>query len=216
MATRTLPSPTVLDHLDPPTIALVRLTATIAVETESAIRAAFAAAVDAGVSSLWIDELVLQSYLFSGFPRALNAAREWRRVAPEPAPSTDETDDVTHVQEWRVRGEATCAAVYGPMYEKLRLNVRDLHPALDASMVVDGYGKILGRPGLDLARRELCVVAACAATMQDRQLHSHLHGALNVGVGPAALRATIEALSAVIGANRARSVQLLLARVIGK
>ena len=70
------------------------------------------------------------------------------------------------------------------MYERLRENIRDLHPLLDDWMIVEGYGKVLSRPGLDLARRELCIVAACAAAAQDRQLHSHLHGALNVGVAP--------------------------------
>jgi alkylhydroperoxidase/carboxymuconolactone decarboxylase family protein YurZ len=51
---------------------------------------------------------------------------------------------------------------------------------------------------------------------QDRQLHSHLRGALNVGVAPAALRETIDAIAGLIGADRARSAQLLLARVLGK
>jgi 4-carboxymuconolactone decarboxylase len=102
------------------------------------------------------------------------------------------------------------------MYERLRLNVRDLHPALDSWMVVDGYGKVLGRPGLDLQRRELCIVAACAAMGQDRQLHSHLRGALNVGVEPSALRATLDAIAGLIGAEGLRSAFLLLARVVGK
>jgi 4-carboxymuconolactone decarboxylase len=163
-----------------------------------------------------VEEVVLQSYLFCGFPRALNAAREWRRVAGVRAPASDESDDIALASEFRARGEQTCAAVYGDMYDKLRLNVRDLHPALDAWMVVDGYGKVLSRPGLDLERRELCVVAACAAMGQDRQLHSHLHGALNVGASPEAINATIEAIAELIGAEPARSARLLLARVLGK
>jgi len=163
-----------------------------------------------------IEELVLQSYLFCGFPRALNAAREWRRVAPVPAPTTDEAEDLTRTEEWRERGERTCEEVYGRMYDKLRLNVRDLHPALDSWMVLEGYGKVLSRQGLDLRRRELCVVAACAATDQDRQLHSHLHGALNVGVTPELLGEAIDSLDETIGADRVRSARLLLARVLGK
>ena len=52
---------------------------------------------------------------------------------------------------------------------------------------------------------------------QDRQLHSHLHGALNVGVAPGRdHRRAIEALAELIGAERARSARLLLARVLGK
>ena len=204
-----------LTALDVPTAELVRLAALIAGRDEQDIRDGVARAA-AIVPSEWIDELVVQSYLFCGFPRALNAAREWRKVAPRPAPPTDEADDVTHVSEWRDRGIATCKAVYGAMYQKLRINVRELHPALDAAMLVEGYGKILGRPGLDLQRRELCIVAACAITEQDRQLHSHLHGALNVGVAPEVLHLAIDALADLIGEERTRSVRLLLARVVGK
>jgi alkylhydroperoxidase/carboxymuconolactone decarboxylase family protein YurZ len=51
---------------------------------------------------------------------------------------------------------------------------------------------------------------------QDRQLHSHLRGSLNVGVEPAALSEALQAIAGLIGAERARSAQLLLARVLGK
>jgi 4-carboxymuconolactone decarboxylase len=203
-----------LDALDAPTIALVRLAAVIAAGDEAAVRASVAAAAMV-VPPQWVDELVLQSYLFSGFPRALNAAREWRRLSPVAAEG-ESAADPARAGEWLARGEATCAAVYGDMYEKLRRNVLDLHPALDAIMVMDGYGKVLGRPGLDLPRRELCVVAACAATAQDRQLHSHLHGSLNVGVPPAVLAAALDALADTLGPERTRSARLLLARVLGK
>jgi 4-carboxymuconolactone decarboxylase len=206
----------VLTELDAPTAALVRLAAAIAAAGEASMRERFVAAVAAHVPHAWVDELVIQSYLFSGFPRALNAAREWRRIVPVASPSGDDPADPARAEEWLARGEATCHAVYDGMYEKLRENVYRLHPALDAVMVMDGYGKVLGRPGLDLARRELCVIAACAATQQDRQLHSHLHGALNVGVSPGALIATLDALLPDLGADRVSSIRLLLARVIGK
>jgi 4-carboxymuconolactone decarboxylase len=204
-----------LSELDDATRVLVQLSAAIAAGNEATVRRWIAEAARLAPAA-HVEEVVLQSYLFCGFPRALNAAREWRRVAGVPAPASDEADDIERIPEWRARGEQTCAAVYGSMYEKLRLNVRDLHPALDAWMVVDGYGKVLSRPGLDLARRELCVVAACAAMEQDRQLHSHLHGALNVGVEPDVIMAAVEAIVELIGDERARSTHLLLARVLGK
>jgi 4-carboxymuconolactone decarboxylase len=202
-------------RLDEATRVLVQLSAAIAASDESTIRRWMArAAVTA--SQEHVEEVVLQSYLFCGFPRALNAAREWRRVAPSPAPASDEADDVGRGAEWRERGEQTLAAVYGDMYDKLRLNVRDLHPALDAWMVVDGYGKVLSRPALDLPRRELCIVAACAAMGQDRQLHSHLRGALNVGVAPDTLRDALDAIVELVSSERMQSARLLLARIIGK
>jgi 4-carboxymuconolactone decarboxylase len=202
-------------ELDDATRVLIQLSAAVAASDEATVRYWLGRA-SRDAPPVHVEELLLQSYLFCGFPRALNATREWRRVSQRLAPSTDEAEEVELAAEWRERGEQTCAAVYGEMYERLRLNVRDLHPALDTWMVVDGYGKVLGRPGLDLPRRELCVVAACAAMGQDRQLHSHLHGALNVGVEPAALAATLETIAELIGAERARSAQLLLARVLGK
>ena len=202
-------------ELDGATRVLVQLSAAIAASDEATVRYWLGEAAREA-PPLHVEELVLQSYLFCGFPRALNAAREWRRVSGRPAPGSDEAEDVALAEEWRARGEQTCAAVYGSMYERLRLNVRDLHPALDTWMVVDGYGKVLGRPALDLERRELCIVAACAAMGQDRQLHSHLRGALNVGVKRGALQDTLEAIAGLIGTERARSAHLLLARVLGK
>ena len=201
--------------LDDATRVLIQLSAAIAASDEATVRYWLLQSARA-VPPVHVEELLLQSYLFCGFPRALNATREWRRVSRRLAPASDEAEDLSLAEEWRERGEQTCAAVYDGMYEKLRLNVRDLHPALDAWMVVDGYGKVLSRPGLDLPRRELCVVAACAAMGQDRQLHSHLRGALNVGVTPADLREAIDAIAGLIGGERARSAQLLLARVLGK
>jgi 4-carboxymuconolactone decarboxylase len=86
------------------------------------------------------------------------------------------------------------------MYEKLRGNIRSLHPLLDEWMILEGYGKVLSRPELDLRRRELCIVAACAATGQDRQLQSHLHGARNVGVAKELITAALAALPDLISA----------------
>ncbi len=48
-------------------------------------------------------------------------------------------------------------------------------------MITEGYGRTLGRAGLDLMRRELCTVAQTAVLETPRQLHSHLRGALNAG-----------------------------------
>ena len=94
--------------------------------------------------------MILQSYLFAGFPRTLNAAREWRRISGTTAPAFDTDSDATvpgTADAWRARGEVTCAAVYGDMYDKLRVNIAKLHPALDHWMVTDGYGKGPQPPG---------------------------------------------------------------------
>lgn len=198
-----------LTRLDDATRALVRLAAIITAGDERVVRDALA---NTKAPPEWIEELVLQTYLFAGFPRALNAMREWRRLHPERAAA----DSPGTVDEWRDRGAVTCAAVYGGMYDRLRGNIRDLHPLLDEWMITEGYGKVLSRPGLDLPRRELCIVAACAAARQDRQLHSHLHGALNVGVAPDVIDDALDAISDVLDKPVAQSTRMLWARVRGK
>jgi 4-carboxymuconolactone decarboxylase len=233
--------------LDAATAALVRQSARITAASEAEVREGFAECNAAKVSQRWQEELVLQSYLFAGFPRALNAAREWRKsqgagagtgagagagAGMKPGHNTGEpagtersgvasfaaraNEGYADVFDWRVRGEETCATVYGEFYEKLRGNIRALSPALDEWMIVEGYGKVLSREGLDLGRRELCIVAACAAAGQERQLHSHLHGALNAGVSAGVLRAAIDSLGGVVGEETLVRARLLLERVVGK
>jgi 4-carboxymuconolactone decarboxylase len=206
-----------LAAFDDATRALVRQAARITGRPETEVREGFAECAAARVPRVWLEELVLQSYLFAGFPRALNAAREWHRICGADAvPTEAHLDDYDSVYDWRTAGEATCATVYGPFYTKLRANIRALHPALDEWMIVEGYGKVLSRPGLDLGRRELCVVAACVAAGQDRQLHSHLHGARHAGVPDSTLSAALTALTGVVDPDFLRSASLLWARVEGR
>jgi 4-carboxymuconolactone decarboxylase len=210
------PRKTTVGALDGPTRALVRLAARIAAGTEGDVRSAFAEALAAATEPAWVEEVILQSYLFAGFPRALNAAREWRRASGRPAPPADEGEELDRARDWLARGERTCAVVYGAMYERLRANIRSLHPALDAWMIVEGYGKVLSRPALDLRRRELCIVAVCAATLQERQLHAHLHGALHAGAEPAAVDAVFDAVAEFVDAAAAQRQRLLWQRVRGR
>lgn len=201
--------------LDDATTELVRLAAVITVGDEESVREALdrAAAV---TPHEWIEELILQSYLFAGFPRTLNAARDWRRISGRPAPETDRETEIGDLESWQERGEETCSTVYGPFYDGLRRNIRTLHPALDSWMIVDGYGKVLGRPGLDLKRRELCIVACCAVARQSRQLHSHLHGAVHAGATEAEVGGALDAVEHMLDADAMRGVRFLWARVRGK
>ena len=208
-----IPMDTTLPALDNEIRALVRLAGAIAGSSASAVRAAIDDAVRA-VRDDWVEEAILQSYLFAGFPRTLNAMREWRRASGRAALS--EGPDETHddMEEWTRRGEATCRAVYGSHYDKLRQNIRALHPALDAWMVSEGYGKILSRPGLDLWLRELCIIAACAVAGQERQLRSHLLGARNVGASAAQISATLDAMVDLMTEADARTAAQLWQRLV--
>lgn len=133
-----------------------------------------------------VEEALLQAHLFVGYPATLGALKRWRELGhPAPPGRAAEPD------ERRERGERLCRAVYGKNYDKLRRNVRRLHPDMDRWMVEEGYGRVLGRPGLGLVVRELCVVALLARTGHGPQLHSHLRGALSVGASPRQVEAAL-------------------------
>ncbi|MGH7584042.1 MAG: carboxymuconolactone decarboxylase family protein [Gemmatimonadales bacterium] len=181
------------------TTALVRLAAAIADGDGDRLSAAMRGATDAGVAALAVDELLLQSVLTVGWPRALVAAEAWRAVAGPAQAGTVAPESDHDIQR---RGEATCRIIYGPSYDKLRGNVRALHPDFDHWLITDAYGRILSRPGLELKLRELCTIAQTGVLDTPRQLHSHLLGALRAGASVDEIDATLDAIEPVLGAAR--------------
>ena len=177
--------------LDSATRALVRVALGVSTASEARLGEWMEEAGRAGTPAIWLDELLISSVLYVGYPRALVALGVLRRIAPAAAGGAEPVD-YARWPEWRARGEATCRAVYGKHYDQLRANVRALHPALEQWMIVDGYGKTLGRPGLDLRRRELCSIALLIPQQVPRQLLSHLRGALNAGAPPTEVDEVLE------------------------
>ncbi len=143
-----------------------------------------------------VEEVLLQSHLFLGYPAALNGFARWRELSGRRGGAASDDREA-----WSERGEAVCRVVYGGQYEGLRANVRRLHPDMERWMVEDGYGRVLGRPGLDLATRELCIAALLAVQDVPRQLYSHLRGALNAGAAESQVARALEMAGEVSGAD---------------
>lgn len=200
--------------IDDRTRYLIRLAAAIAGCSEQTLRTVIGEP-HSPEWSVEIEEVILQSYLFAGLPRTLNAMRSWRAISGA-QPARPVTHGYVAMQELRQQGEKTCAAVYGSSYERLRENISALHPELDEWMIVEGYGKVLSRPGLDLKTRELCIVAACASTGQKRQLHSHVRGAMNTGATVAEVEVALNAISDLISRDSERDAREMLAHLVGK
>lgn len=197
------------DLLDRQTVALVRLAAAVAQGDEPEVRERVKGVRAAEVPAIWVEELLLQSVLMVGYPRTLIAYGVWRKLGASLAPADDPDTDYGRADEWIRRGEATCARVYGDNYRKLRENVRELHPALDTWMIVEGYGRTLSRPGLDLMRRELCTVAQVAVLEAPRQLHSHLRGSLNAGADFDQIEAVLSVVNPMLSFDQWKRVKEL-------
>jgi 4-carboxymuconolactone decarboxylase len=188
--------------------ALIRISGALASGDKAALAEAFSQARGVADDSE-VEEVLLQSYLFLGFPASINGMAAWRRSTGSdptgPAPPDYST--------WESRGRDVCGAVYAGQYERLRENIRALHPDLEQWMVVDGYGKVLGRPGLALVIRELCIVATLAVTGASKQLYSHLRGALNVGASKADVDAALSEAEPFLDDEGRRSAAVLWEKV---
>ncbi len=193
--------------MDDRTAALVRLSASLT-GAEAAQVVAMDEAVRLDPSAA--EEVLLQSYLFMGYPVALNALALWRRRTGRPASPPVEPADP---ELWRERGVRVCSVVYDGQYEILRALMEQIHPELDRWAVIEGYGKVLGRPGLDLRTRELCIAALLAGTTATRQLHSHLRGCLNVGASTENVERMLELVDDLIAPDRARDATRIWERV---
>jgi 4-carboxymuconolactone decarboxylase len=131
-----------------------------------------------------IEELLLQTYLFAGFPRTINAFFTWQAWASRGDHQRgDKRVERRDADDLRRRGEDLCRRVYGDHYDALQIRLKRLHPEIAEWTLVEGYGKVLGRPGPPGPdRRELAAVGTLIALDAGRQLASHLRGAVLVGV----------------------------------
>ena len=176
--------------LDSGVAKLVTLSAAIAAADSESVAREAALALEAGVAPAALYEAILQSYLFVGFPRAIEALFAAREVLARAGGIPREAAAVEPAA-WERAGTELCRRVYGRNYEKLVATMRELSPDLASWMVLEGYGKTLSRTALGPIEREYAVIAILTVTGAWRQLRSHAIGAVNVGGTRAGVREAI-------------------------
>lgn len=190
---------------------LVTVSAALASGRADDLRSALADAARAA-GQVEVEEVLLQSYLFLGYPAALAALAQWREMVPAPAAPASPGD----WPGWERRGAALCRRVYSTRYRELRDNIRRLHPDMEQWMLVEGYGKVLGRPGLAPLVREYCIVALLAVAGAGPQLYSHLRGALNLGAPAGALAEALDLAGPFMDDARRESARATWRRVLSR
>jgi alkylhydroperoxidase/carboxymuconolactone decarboxylase family protein YurZ len=120
-----------------------------------------------------IYETLLQNYLFAGYPSALSSLKILKEYYPKiKLPKVADMN----LYHFRKMGEVRCRKVYGDKFEKLIGNINKFSPELAEWLVLEGYGKVLGRKGLTFKERELNIVLS--AMKFEEQLYSHIIGAI--------------------------------------
>ncbi len=177
------------------THALLRLSVAVALYNPEETRSAIDQALSAGGSVLRIKETILQNYLFSGFPNAIEGLIVLNAMLEEKKLRDENYDDLRSLDRIQEDGADLCMHIYQKNFEKLMANMKSLSPEIHQWMLYEGYGKILSRPVLTAKVRELCVVATLTALGRDRQLVSHIRGARNVGASVDEISETLDTIA---------------------
>ncbi len=122
-----------------------------------------------------IEEAILQTLLFAGFPKTIEAFKQLRVHFPV-------RHGTKHVSDHKQAGERISQIVYGKHHSRLLKVMDELHPDLSRWMIEDGYGRILSRPGLTLQEREISVLASLMTSGMIHQFRAHVRGALFANV----------------------------------
>lgn len=130
---------------------------------------------DMNVSLLY--EALLQTYLFAGFPSALISLK----TLSEYVPVQKTKSDLRTNKKIKSDGEQNCKKIYGKMFDKLISNVSSFSPELSEWLIIEGYGKVLGRKIIPLKIRELLIVSVLTSLKYDEQLFSHIRGTFRLG-----------------------------------
>ncbi len=133
-------------------------------------------------------ESLLQNYLFTGYPSAMISLKILKEYYPEFKNYSNERWDLNN---YRQSGTKNCKKIYGRKFEILISNVKSFSPELSDWLLLEGYGKVMGRKGLSLKKRELNNVVVLTVLKFEDQLYSHINGAFRT-------KSTIDQIKKVI------------------
>ena len=157
-------------------------------------------------------EAVLQTHLFAGFPRIIEAWGALEAAGGLGEPSEGAADAQASENARAQAGRALFDRIYADQAPRVRQTLQDYHPVLARWIEAHAYGRVLARPGLSPATRELLAVACLSSLGQDRQLASHVRGALHVGATRAELYDTLAAIEDLLEPEVARRALRVLDR----
>lgn len=176
---------------------LARLSTAIVLGAWDEVRAVRADAPGGEPDRAW-REAVLQTHLFGGFPRLVEAYG----YLDEAGGLGEATAEEHEAEGDAARGAALFDRIYGEGAEAVRALLDGYSRDYAAMIAQHAYGRVLSRPGLDAAEREVFASCALAALGQERQLASHARGAMRCGADHASLVACFDAVRDLMGDER--------------
>ncbi len=193
--------------LHPAHARLARLTAAVVLGQWEALATLRQEAPEGEPDRAW-REALLQSHLFAGYPRVVEAFEVLSTHGGTLEPPSDELESRGDVS----RGQALFDRIYCDLSDPVRDRLSSFHPDFADWIAEHAYGRVLSRPGLEPRVRELCAVVALAVSGQTRQQASHVRGAMRLGCTLQELREALEHVSDLADAAHMRAAQTCLRR----
>ena len=151
-------------------------------------------------------ELFIHLSLLLGFPSMLDGLEHLSilGILPESVKTPSKA-----VRGLSNRGRRVLTQIYGAQTRKLMLGLRSLNEDLPTMITEQVYGAVFTRRGMSLAERELVNITVLVIQGFERQLHSHLRGALRVGISGRSLQRALQLLNSRFHVDVRRARELL-------
>ncbi len=160
-------------------------------------------------SGLKLYEAILQSYLFCGFPAAIESLRLFRNHFKD----FSFKKSIYDLKKFKAEGKINCKLIYKKNYKKLIENMNHFSPDLREWMIIEGYGKVLGRKGLSLIEREFINVSILCTRLYLNQLHSHMKGCIHLGADKNKLTELLNAIKGNLPEKNVNSAMELISKL---
>jgi len=187
---------------------LLELAFAVTTRDGDALRALRAGAPEGEPDREW-RETLLQTHLFAGFPSVVESLRILTQAGGLGQPSAEE---VVLEPDDPERGLSLFDAIYGPNRSAVLETIARGHPLLERWVLGHAYGRVLTRAGLAPRMRELLAVTCLSAQGLERQLASHVRGAITLGATQEELTATVERLDGRIAPGRLEQARAVVDR----
>ena len=209
--------------LDAQQRAIVLIGANVARADISALESALNDALDAGLTVNQVKEVLVHSYAYTGFPRALNGINAFIRVTEArakqgkqdvegPASRFFAPSDSREVR--RGQGNLTRNALVGIDLSNRTTGYAGFTPAIEDFLIEHLFGDIFYRDAIDVTQRELTTIAMLAALDgTDPQLRAHMNISLRNGLDQADMEDFVALLHDNISQKSAARASSVLAAV---
>ncbi|WP_082008483.1 carboxymuconolactone decarboxylase family protein [Photobacterium gaetbulicola] len=182
------------------------------------LKVSFTEGLEAGLTINEIKEVLVQLYVYAGFPRSLNGLTAFMEVMSEreangvkdtvgksasPLPTDQTSLEFGTVNQTKLIGAPLSGALF------------DFSPQVDEYLKAHLFGDIFERDVLTWKEREIATIAALANIPGvNSQLASHYNISMNNDITPAQLQAFVKVLERKCGAAIAENAQAVLAQVL--